>query len=88
MSPLALSMVSESLPESRTILFDLVESTRMSRSAPSVSSKMRRCPLRDLMTRMLFLPSSFFCGGLCCVLHSPPTMIGRRMSPCSNTTST
>jgi len=87
MSPSAVSMVTTLLALSSTILFFLVESTRMTRSEPSVSSKMSRWPVFDLITRMLFLPSPLSSGGICFLFQIEPMTMGRLMSPCSNTTS-
>jgi len=75
------------LTESRTILFFLVLSTIVIFSAPSLSSKMIRCPQRDLMSFVLFLPDWLTSTGCCVLLHTAPITIGRLMSPCSNTTS-
>jgi hypothetical protein len=75
------------LTESRTILFFFVLSTMVTFSAPSLSSKMIRWPLRDLMSLVLFFPDALTSTGSCFLLHSAPMTIGRSTSPCSNTTS-
>ncbi len=69
-------------------LFFLVESTTVTFSAPSVSSKMMRCPLFDLTTLTSFLPSLFDSGGFCLSFHSEPITTGRSISPWTKTTRT
>ncbi len=54
------------LAASKMILFFLVLSTRTMRSAPSLSSKIMRCPPRDLMSLVLFFPVVLFSTGFCC----------------------
>ena len=43
-----------------------------------------RCPLRDLITRRLLLPSLLSAGALSFPFHSAPMTYGKRTSPFSN----
>ena len=79
------SMLTDLAATSSTTLFFLVESTIVTFSAPSVSSKMIRCPDFDLMTLISFLPLALVSGGGSFLFHSEPMTIGRSTSPCSNT---
>src|SRR5262249_10793337 len=76
MSP-ALSILTTLFALSRTILFFFVWSTIVTFSWPSLSSKITRCPLRDLIIFVLFLPDSLFSGGGSRWFHSEPITIGR-----------
>ena len=82
------SMLTVLAATSRTTLFFLVESTTVTFSAPSVSSKMIRWPVFDLMTLTSFLPLALVSGGGSFLFHSEPITIGRSTSPCSKTTRT
>src|SRR4030095_2461123 len=58
---------------SMTMLFFLLLSMISIVSLPASSLSVIVWPLRDLISRRLFFPSSFFAGGLSLPFHSTPT---------------
>src|SRR5215210_4139488 len=86
-SPSAVIAIVSSLLETTIVLFPLL-STISIVSSPSLSLRTIVWPLRDLITRRSFLPSSFVRNGGSTPFQSAPSTYGKRGSPCSKPTST
>src|SRR5664279_1152749 len=71
-----------------TMLFFWLLSNISIVSLPSSSFSLITCPLRDWITRTLFLPSPLVAGGASLPFHNAPSTYGKRTSPCSKATRT